>query len=106
MPNLTFDFPWYKDSKGYRLIPTKPVKQKPGQSMLDAILEMPAKDVQRAWIVRNGGSLLPYEPLSPKIGNLFERFSRIKTEEDVLKFVETYGPLTQNGLRGKGDIVG
>jgi hypothetical protein len=36
---------------------------------------------------------------------LFERFSNIKTPEDALKFVTTYGPLTQDGLKGKGDIV-
>ena len=41
-----------------------------------------------------------------EIGNfLFKRFAEIKTPEDVLKFVETYGPLTYAGLRGKGDIV-
>lgn len=34
-----------------------------------------------------------------------ERFSRIRGAEDVLKFVQTYGPLTRNGLKEKGDIV-
>jgi hypothetical protein len=98
MPNLTFDFTWYKDSKGYSLAGTKPPPK--GQSILD----MPAKPIhQPLRIVRNGGKRLPYQPL--EIGDLFERFSRVKTEGDVLKFVETYGPLTLGGSRGKGDIV-
>src|SRR5437016_5617229 len=100
MPNLTFDFAWYKDSKGYRLAEAKPLNVKRGQSILD----VPAKSIrQPSRIVRNGGKLEPYEPL--KIERLFERFSRMKTRDDVLEFVETYGPLTQSGLRGKGDIV-
>jgi hypothetical protein len=97
MPNLVFDFVWYKDSKGYRLSPG--FRLKPGQRILD----VKAEEVQPDRIVRNDGKLLPYQPL--KIGDLFERFSRIKTEEDVLKFIEKFGPLTHQGLRGKGDVV-
>jgi hypothetical protein len=92
MPQLEFDFTWYKDAKGYRLTPER------GRG-----LDAPAWEVQPARIVRNRGRLLPYEPL--RIEDLFERFSRIKTPEDVLRFVETYGPLTHSGLRGKGDVV-
>jgi hypothetical protein len=103
MPNLTFDFSWYRDSKGYRLVPAKPLRRKPGQSDFDAVMEMPAKDVQAARIVGKGGPLRRCQPL--KIEDLFKRFSDIKTQEAVLKFIETYGPLTQQGLRGKGDVV-
>jgi hypothetical protein len=100
MPTLTLDFTWYKDSKGYRLT-RRDLRLKPGQDILDVM----ATDIQPTRIARNRGSLMPYQPLSSRIGNLFERFSRIKTQDDVLEFVETYGPLTQNGLKGKGDIV-
>jgi hypothetical protein len=98
MPELTLDFTWYKDSKGYRLVPgTRP---KPGQSLLH---DVPASEVV-ARIVRNDGRLVPWQPL--RIGDLFERFSRLSTAEELLKFVERYGPLTRQGLRGKGDVVG
>jgi hypothetical protein len=103
MPNLTFEFAWYKDSKGYRLIPTKPIKVKRGQSESDAVLEMLATDVQPTRIVGNGGSLVRVTPL--KIDDLFKRFSKIETHEEVLKFVRIYGPLTLSGLRGNGDVV-
>jgi hypothetical protein len=100
MPELSLDFKWYKDPNGYRLIPAKPLKRRPGQS----ILHSPVSDVQVARIVRNGGVLQSYRPLD--ISNLFNRFiDKAMSENGVLKFVETYGPLTHDGLRGKGDHV-
>ena len=100
MPELTFDFVWYKDQKGYRLIPAKPLKLRKGQSMLD----VEAADIQPARIVRNGGKLERYQPL--KIPNLFRKFIDMsRSDEGLLKFVETYGPLTHHGLRGNGEIV-
>jgi hypothetical protein len=100
MPELTFDFVWYKDPKGYRLIPVKPLKLRKGQSMLD----VDPDDIQPARIVRNGDRLEPYQPL--KIPNLFRKFIDMsRSDEALLKFVETYGPLTHNGLRGNGEIV-
>ena len=99
MPELTFDFVWYKDQKGYRLIPAKPLKLRKGQSMLD----VEAADIQPARIVRNGGKLERYQPL--KIPNLFRKFIDVRSDEDVLKFVNTFGPLTHHGLRGTGEIV-
>jgi hypothetical protein len=97
MPNLVFDFVWYKDSKGYRLVQPPSVAHQ-GRDLLD----LPPTEPTR--IVRNGGRLIRYEPL--RIETLFEHFSRLRTEDDVLKFVETYGPLTDSGTRrGKGDNV-
>ncbi|WP_438279124.1 hypothetical protein [Nitrobacter sp.] len=97
MPSLIFDFKWYKDSKGYRLVSAPRLKA--GQNIVDRA----AADIQPARIVRNGGRLAPCQPM--KIEKLFERFSRLTTAEQILKFVETYGPLTAQGLRGKGDVV-
>jgi hypothetical protein len=100
MPDFVFDFTWYKDPKGYRLIPAKPLKLRKGQSMLDVI----ATDIQPARIIRKGGALQHYQPL--KIPNLFRKFIDMsRSDEGVLKFVETYGPLTHDGLRRNGDIV-
>ena len=100
MPDLTFDFTWYRDRKGYRLIPAKPIRLRPGRSILD----VPANDVQPARIVRNGGALQSYQPL--KVPKLFNRFiDSAGSEDSVLKFVETFGPLTHQGLRGKGEVA-
>jgi hypothetical protein len=98
MPDLTFDFTWYKDRKGYRLIPAKPSRRR-------SILDAKAGDVQPARIVRNGGTLQSYRPLE-FFPNLFSRFiDMAKSENGVLEFVEKFGPLTHDGLRRDGDVV-
>jgi hypothetical protein len=100
MPDLTFDFTWYKDAKGYRLIPPKSWKRRPGQSILDARMS----DIQPARIVRNGGALQSYRPL--EVPRLFSRFiNKAKSENGVLEFVERFGPLTHDGLHRNGDVV-
>jgi len=101
MPDLTFDFTWYKHARGYRLIPAKPIPLRPGQSILDARIE----DIQPARIVPNGGPLQRYRPLD-KFENLFEHFIRkAKSESGVLEFINAYGPLTNDGLRRGGEVV-
>jgi hypothetical protein len=100
MPDLMLEFTWYRDPKGYRLIPAKPVPLKPGQSILNA----PLGDIRPARIVRKGGQLQSYQPL--KIEDLFERFVDLcGSDEGVKKFVETYGPLTHQGIREEGEII-
>ena len=99
--DLTLDFTWHKDMRGYRLVPAKFPRLRPGQSILDAKLA----DIQPARIVRNGGALQSYRPLE-MVSRLHNQFiSLAKTESGVLRFVETFGPLTHEGLRGKGDVV-
>ena len=100
MPDLTIDITWYKDPKGYRLVPAKPIKLRPGQSLLD----VPYTEIEPARIIRNGGELQSYRPL--EIPNLVGRFIRMATSESgLLAFIEKYGPLTFDGLRGEGDNV-
>jgi hypothetical protein len=99
MPELVFDFTWYKDPKGYRLMPPKPLRLRSGQSILDANVA----DTQPARIVRNGGALQHYQPLN--IPDLFRKFIVVRSAEDVLRFVEKFGPLTHDGLRRSGDVV-
>ncbi len=104
MPELTFDFVWYRDPKGYRLIPAKPLRLRKGQSILANLDDLNPSDIQPARIIRNGGALQHYQPL--KIAGLFRKFIDMsRSDEGVLKFVETYGPLTHDGLRRNGDIV-
>jgi hypothetical protein len=72
-----------KTARGYRLVPGKNLNLKRGQSVFDAVMKMPMKDIQPDRIVGNGGALLPSQPLT--IGDLFERFSRIRTPEDAFE---------------------
>jgi hypothetical protein len=100
MPELVFDFTWYKDLNGYRLIPAKPITLRRGQSILD----IPGHDIQPARIVRKGGELRSYRPLD-KFPNLFRYFVGMpRTELGVLEFIERFGPLTYDGLRD-GEVV-
>jgi hypothetical protein len=97
MPNLTFDFTWYTQEGGYRLVPAK----LPRGSVLDAQLD----DIQPARIVPVGEALKSYRPLA-KFENLFEHFIRTaKSEDGVLDFVTNFGPLTHAGLRKGGEVV-
>jgi hypothetical protein len=102
MPELTLDFIWYKDANGYRLISAKPLRLRSGKSILDAKVG----DIQPARIVRNGGSLQRYRPLEVFPPNLFKLFiDEASSEKGVLEFVRKFGPLTYDGLRGKGEVV-
>jgi hypothetical protein len=97
MPNLTFDFTWYKHAGGYRLIPAKV----PRGRVLDAQLD----EIEPAKIVPVGEALKSYRPFV-KSENLFELFvRRAKSEEGVLDFVTNFGPLTHDGLRKGGEVV-
>lgn len=51
-----------------------------------------------------GAALDPYRPLD-EFPDLYERFAKIKSEADAIKFVRAYGPLTCDGLNGKGDTI-
>jgi hypothetical protein len=106
MPELAFDFKWYRDAAGYRLIPAKPMPLRRGQSILD----VPSNQIQPARIVRKGGTLQTYQPLKV-FPNLFRYFIGMpRTEDGVLEFVEKFGPLTyaamqrRDGIRS-GDVV-
>jgi hypothetical protein len=101
MPELSLDFKWYRDPKGYRLIEAKPTGLRRGQSMLDWVI----REEHFARIVRNGGKLQSYRPfdVSPKLFRIF--IDKAKSESGVYDFVKRYGPLTYNGLKGRGEIV-
>jgi hypothetical protein len=101
MPDLTFDFTWYKHARGYRLIEAKPMPRKRGQSLSDATFG----DVQPARIVPIGGPLVPYRPLD-EYDTLFEQFVReAKDEAGLLAFMNKFGPLTNDGLRKGGEVA-
>jgi hypothetical protein len=99
MPDLTFDFTWYRDLKGYRLIPAKLPRRRSADP-----LDLPSVGIEPARIVRNGGALQSYQPL--EIPDLAGRFIQTaRTEAGALEFVQTFGPLTRAGLGGRGEVV-
>jgi hypothetical protein len=106
MPELTFDFKWYRDAAGYRLIPAKPITLRRGQSILD----IPSNQIQPARILRKGGPLQSYRPLD-EFPTLFRHFIQAsRTEAGVLGFVQKFGPLTHAALQRRdgirnGDVV-
>ena len=77
MVGFFIDFQWFKDSKGYRILPPKGLR---GER-----------------IVRNGGDLIAYRPLE-KIDVLYALLARVETTNDLLDFIGRYGPLTRFGL--------
>jgi len=101
---LSLDFTWYRDPKGYRLVPATPIPRRPGQDVLD--VRVRSKDIQPARIVCNGGKLQSYRPLEagyPK--PIVAYFLDVKNEKDLLDFIRRFGPLTLDGLRKNGDVV-
>jgi hypothetical protein len=101
MPDLIFDFTWYRHADGYRLIEAKPIPRRRGQSSLD----ISSRDIQPARIAPNGGPLQSYRPLD-KFPNLFRYFIGMpKTGVGALEFIERFGPLTYNGLKKDGEVV-
>jgi hypothetical protein len=66
MVGFFIDFQWFRDSKGYRIIPPRGFR---GER-----------------IVRNGGDLIAYRPLD-KIDVLYALLARVETTNDLLDFI-------------------
>jgi hypothetical protein len=81
---MMIEFTWHRDEKGYDLLPETP--------------RLPAR------IVGKGGSRKPYRPLD-EFPTLFRVFANIeKTRGGALGFIETFGPLSLDGVAGgKGE---
>src|ERR1700730_5518898 len=77
MTRFLIDFEWFKDSKGYRVVP--------------------AYDGYRARIIGNGGRRIAYRPLE-KTDLLYALFANVKSLDDLLEFVGKFGPLTANAF--------
>ncbi len=75
MTKFSIRFVWSKDLKGFDLVKD--------QNHLPRL-------------IRKGGKLEDYEPL--QIETLYAIFAKVTNERDLLKFVETHGPLTKAGL--------
>jgi hypothetical protein len=97
MPDLIFDFTWYKHARGYRLVPAKLHR--------GSVLDAQPDDIEPAKIVPEGGPLQSYRPLD-EYDTLFKQFiDEAKSEAGLLAFMNKFGPLTNNGLRKDGEVV-
>jgi hypothetical protein len=84
MPDFfAMEFFWCRDSKGYRLA-----------------WDYPETRTGYCAIMRNGGTLEPLGPIDKKIGGLCFEFSRLRSAEDLLAFVQ------QNGMLLSGESIG
>jgi hypothetical protein len=110
MALLFIDFPWRKDAAGYRLVDAEPPK--PERTAVDpssgrrrhlTILERdPGKPLR---IVPKGGKREQYQPLI-RFPELYKAFASLREPNDVLRFVQNYGPLTHDGLEpSRGEDV-
>jgi hypothetical protein len=70
----------------------------------DALMALSPSSVETDRIVAKGKCLDRYQPLD-EFPDLWARFAKITNREGVVEFVRAYGPLTREGLRGKGEII-
>jgi hypothetical protein len=85
MTELLTDFEWYRDAKGYRLVPWRSLAP-PGENY-------PPGDC----IVANGGKWISYRPFE-RFATLYSAFASVKTPTDLLNFIKKFGPLTRGGF--------
>jgi hypothetical protein len=91
-------FTWFRERNPRDYKEIKPELRRETPTMVGYVL----KDrVSR--IVAKGVGLERYEPLE-EFPDLYARFAKLRSQEDVVKFIRTFGPLTEEGLpKGKGD---
>jgi len=93
-------FTWFRErnQRDYKEIMPELRRENPIRDIVGYVL----KDrVSR--IVATGVGLERYEPLE-KFPDLYARFAKLRSQDDVVKFIRTFGPLTEDGLVGaKGD---
>jgi hypothetical protein len=93
MTDILFDFTWHRDPKGYRLVHF---------NFLNLAWQLPEDDPVR-YIVPNGPieGLKTYQPFA-RGGDLCRVFAEIRTPDELLRFVNTYGPLEEYYFRARG----
>lgn len=95
--NNVIDFTWYIDSKGYKFLPEK--QSSSGQKQIKAYSKHEKEITKTRWVIGKGGPNKEYRPLE-KFPTLFRIFARIGKSNDVLDFIEKFGPLTDAGEAG------
>jgi hypothetical protein len=94
--DLTFTWFRERNPRDYKEIMPELRRERP--TAVDYVL----KD-RTSRIVAKGVSLEGYQPLE-KFPDLYARFADLRSQDEVAKFIRTFGPLTEDGLpNGEGD---
>ncbi len=85
------DFQWFRNSKGYRLVPGRsvvPADERNDESRVD-------------WIIPNGeiADETQHRPFA-RGGDLCAAFASVRSADQLLRFVNGHGPLTHRGNSG------
>jgi hypothetical protein len=98
MAQVLIDFDWWKDAKGYRLVPDA-TPRAPEEALVDHPLGIRiVSEVKPLRLVRLGGDLIRYRPLD-HFEQLFRIFANdVRTPEDALVFAQRFGPSTVDGF--------
>jgi hypothetical protein len=95
MPDPLIYLSWERDAAGYELLPA--VEAKPGEGLIGS-------SARPSRIIPRGGQLIRYAPLEAE--RLYSRFASVKTPDELLSFVDKFGPLTEGGRdKALGDDV-
>jgi hypothetical protein len=91
MFDVLADFEWYRDQKGYRIVPFS--------SAAANALRKQSAGLDVPWIVPNGKAeaATKYRPFAYG-GDLCAAFAAVKTPEALVRFVNNYGLLTWSGF--------
>jgi hypothetical protein len=105
MGDHLIELEWFRDTAGYKLAPEprRTVEDNPPKP--DAVGEGRARIEEKPMrVLRLGGTLHPYQPLQQTLFTIFA--SDVKEANDVLGFIERFGPLTRDGVNLEiGDSV-
>jgi hypothetical protein len=126
MARLHVDFEWWRDPNGYRMSEAKTdpnvIYHPPKHRRLPDLPMLPGQyglayhpfgirvlhglnGRNPLHVYRKGRKLAPYRPLD-LFDWLYAEFAKIHAADDVLHFVERYGPLTKDGLdTNTGELV-
>ena len=98
MERFLIDFTWHRDLRGYRVVEAE--LDQPGLTLLGTKKGRPER------IVRLGGELQPYRPLT-EFPTLYKIYATsVRSPASALNFMEKFGPLTAAGLReAEGEAV-
>jgi len=97
------DFEWFRDRKGYRIVPFRSVRMTAAWKRFEATSPAPKQSDafdERPWIVPKGepGDAVRYKPFTG-YADLSDAFASVKTPDDLLRFVNGHGALTWQGMR-------
>lgn len=105
MPSLLIDFEWWRDRKGYRLLPKvspepiEPLMHPMFNKLVPPTLAQIALSQKPERIVRRGGSLESYRPLD-RYETLYSFYAKnAQSADGLLAFIKKFGPLTESGLK-------